>query len=230
VRRLLLLAATLGVLAAPPAQAASAHTIRFIVLPTTIHIGDTVYLSGSGFPHRRQITVVAQCSPPAGQPFTVGAAGPTSNGAGQFVGVPFHLPPVPASDLLGCLLTPTSGSFQGPVASVGVFPGSASLPPNQYPYNGWWVTHHHTRWGIAVSLWPGSHLDLRATYLPGPTVQYKKLTAPTLGTVKVSGPPGDRRWTGVRVTIHASFRGYSYSVTNCVPLPPTRTHGSPCHS
>lgn len=212
-------------------QAAASSRYVLIAEPPIVHPGDTIYLSGSGYPPNTPLTIVSICNDSTQNPknrITVGSAGPTTNGAGQFVGVPFQLPTLPDSGLQ-CKYYPSfSSQDSSPVvpAYQDIDPSSRTIEQyNRVPFVYFYPKQSGKEWVLHLSTWPGSHLRVEVQYFPSYKKQHINRTLGWSGAMTLTAPKGAFAGKGTHraltVTGTSTFRGLQGTVDSCQRLKPS---------
>lgn len=211
-------------------QAGASSKYVLIAQPRAAHPGDTIYLSGGGFPPNTQLTISSQCYADPAVPsteITIGTAGPTTNAHGQFVAVPFRVPAFPLKPMgspLWCQYVP---SFAGQGKGL-VFPGSGIVYPSDDTFPAadyltppiyYSLGHVHGAWTVQLESWPGARMQGTLRYFPSHRVQHIARTLGWQGKANIRVPAGALNTRGrpatIRVTVTSTFAGYDRTMDAC---------------
>lgn len=209
-------------------QAAASSKYVLIAEPPIVHPGDTIYLSGGGYPPNTQLTINSVCDDGAQDPknhIAVAAAGPTTNGRGQLIGAPFQPPSLPDMGL-ECKYYPAFGTQD----SLPVVPAMQLIDPstrtidsyNRVPFIYFWPKQSHGKWTVLLESWPGSRLHLKVRYFPSLKLQRVNRTLGWQGKMTITAPKNAFKGTGdpraVWVLGTSTFRGLQGSTSVCQKL------------
>lgn len=207
-------------------QAAAASKYVLTAEPPVAHAGDTIYLSGNGFPPRTALTIVSVCT--GGTPGTtgqinIGAAGPTTNRAGQLIGARFQLPLFPDGVALTCQYYPSfSGQGKEDVAPAtqNIVPRNTTIDPhNNDPNITVWLTRSGSTWRLHLRSWPGAQLRAQIAYFPSGKAQHVVRTLSWRGRLTLPVPNHAFRGKGsspaIRVFASSEFAGHIGSIATC---------------
>jgi hypothetical protein len=214
-------------------QAAAASKYVLLAEPPVAHPGDTIYLSGSGFPPRTALTIVSVCTdrtPGTNRQISIGAAGPTTNRAGQLIGARFQLPMFPDGVALTCRYYPSfsgqgmsfSGQGKKDVAPAvqNIAPSSTTIDPHKSdPTITFRLTRSGSTWSLHLSSWPGAQLRAEIAYFPSGKAQHVVRTLGWRGRITLPVPKhafqGKGSSPGIRVFASSEFAGHIGSIATC---------------
>lgn len=208
-------------------QAGASSKYVLIAEPPIVHAGDTVFLSGSGFPPNTPLTIVTICDDNAlhdpKNHLSVGTAGPTTNDAGRLVGVPFQLPPLPDGISLDCRYFPSfAGQGNGPVVPgvQGIARSTQTIDAfNRVPFINAWPKRSGSGWIEQIQTWPGSKLHLKIQYFPSYKVQRIDRVLGWNGSTTLTVPRGAFQGKGTHKAIvvigTSTFQGREGSISDC---------------
>lgn len=209
-------------------QAGASSRYILTAKPLDVHNGDTIYLSGSGFPPNTPLTITSECDDQSGKPsgqVAIGKAGPTTNSRGQLVAAPFQLPTFPSRLLFWCQLVPSfaeqgKGLVFPARGIVDTYVGDTIDPVYLTPTISYSLKHRGTGWFVQLESWPGARLQAVIGYFPSHKVQHINRTLDDWqGRLSIKVPRGaligkPARRT-IRVTVASTFAGHQGNVDAC---------------
>jgi hypothetical protein len=210
-------------------QAAASSKYVLIAEPPGVHTGDTIYLSGGGFPPNTPLTIIAVCDNILEQNnpnthISVGTAGPTTDALGQLVAVPFRLPALPDTADLYCRYYPSfaeQGNAPVVPAQQVVFRSTHTFPPN-VPFVSFEPKKAGKTWLLHIRTWPGARLHLGVHYFPSYKIQRVNRTVGWQGTMTLTIPNGAYQGKGTHqatwVVGSSTFQGLKGTVDFCERL------------
>jgi hypothetical protein len=221
-RRLALVAVlvlTASLYSAPRAAGKGAQPGVVLAAPSEGHPGGVIYLSGGGFPPKRQLAIRLTCKssvPALPAPTFAIQRGPVTDAHGQFTAYRFQAPRVRTARAMDCLigasLNPAKPAFGNTFPAVyRVFPASQRLAACAtricVTVSALLVRLRTGVWGtVAVRAWPGASADVQVAAPPAHLkAMMMHLSWQGTGTVRLRVASGLKQALSARVQVHVQL-------------------------
>jgi hypothetical protein len=204
--------------AQPPAQ--------LVVRPVEGHAGDTIYLSGAGFPAHNRLAITVACGSGRRPAVSTVTGGPATDARGQFMAYPLQAMRLNVRQPETCRVTARPGSAARSAATFTILPATHPLSPCAVRIcvtaTAVLVRVRSGTWGnIAIRGWPGARADVRVVPVARHAMARSiRLDWQGAGALRVWVAPGLKQALRARLLVSARLGRFAGSGTGTFAVMP----------